>query len=290
MDFKNISANFKQSPASTRFVACLLLIGIFFSINPTIDENGKEQIDKAFNRALITFGIARALNGVISVAQGTELAIQPAGIGINLTPGQILDPVNDIVERFSWIMLASTTALGIQKTFLIISNQEMFNYFLQALFLLSLILLFIEVPINKKLRLVILKVSLVLLVLRFAVRVLTIGNNYFYQLFQEENYIESNNTLELTTSSINTLNNEEKVKREDHNSSIWKKTKEAYKSATGFLDIENRLDQYKLALENTSKHIINLIVIFLFQTVLLPLIFLFLVYKLCLYLLTIENI
>ncbi len=63
-------------------------------LRQTVDRSGESQLDVAFTRALIGFGIARTLNGVISVAQGTEFAGQPAGIGVNFAPGEILDPVN----------------------------------------------------------------------------------------------------------------------------------------------------------------------------------------------------
>ena len=79
-------------------LSIIFIIAIVFSLNKALDTSSKQYVDKAFNRALISFGIAKTLNGVISIAQGTEIAIQPAGI--NLTPGQILDPVNDLVERF----------------------------------------------------------------------------------------------------------------------------------------------------------------------------------------------
>ena len=59
---------------------------------------------------------------MISVVQGTELAIQPVGVGINLTPGQILGPVNDLVEQFSSLMLTASIAFGIQKVLLSIGS------------------------------------------------------------------------------------------------------------------------------------------------------------------------
>ena len=64
---------------------------------------------------MIAFGLARALNGAISVIQGTELELHPAGVGVSFAPGQLIDPINDLVERFSWLMLASSTSLGVQK-------------------------------------------------------------------------------------------------------------------------------------------------------------------------------
>ena len=71
-----------------------------------------------FERAFITFALARTLNGVISAVQGTKLALQPAGVGVTLTPGEVLDPVNDLIERFSWIMMAATLSLGVQQVLL----------------------------------------------------------------------------------------------------------------------------------------------------------------------------
>ena len=64
-----------------------LLIVLSFLGNA--DKIGQEYTDTAFQRALITFASARAINGLISVAQGTEVAIQPGGIGTVLTPGEI---------------------------------------------------------------------------------------------------------------------------------------------------------------------------------------------------------
>lgn len=105
-------------PAIT-LVALLLLTLAFTGL---IDKTGQEVTEAAFKRALLTFGVARGLNGAISVAQGTEISISPGGLGLNLTPGEILDPVNDLIERFSWVMLMSSTSLGIQQIFITISS------------------------------------------------------------------------------------------------------------------------------------------------------------------------
>jgi len=59
--------------------------------------------------------LARGFNAVVSVFQESEVQLEPAGVGVSLALGQALDPINDLVERFSWVMLASLTSLGIQK-------------------------------------------------------------------------------------------------------------------------------------------------------------------------------
>ena len=92
-------------------VAAVLVVVIAFTGG--IDRLSEETASDALTRSLVTFAASRALNGAISAAQGTELALEPAGIGVVLSVGQVLDPINDLVERFSWIMLASTTSLAV---------------------------------------------------------------------------------------------------------------------------------------------------------------------------------
>ena len=80
-----------------------------------IDAPASDRVDAGLKRALASFATARALNAVISVAQGTEVSAQPLGVGVNLAPGQALDPVNDVVEQFANLMLAASVSFGVQK-------------------------------------------------------------------------------------------------------------------------------------------------------------------------------
>lgn len=77
--------------------------------------------EKFLSKAMVAFGLAKGLNAVISLLQGTELSLTPVGIGINLSIGEVLDPFNDMVERFLWVMLLYSVSLGIQKIVLMIS-------------------------------------------------------------------------------------------------------------------------------------------------------------------------
>jgi hypothetical protein len=64
---------------------------------------------------LSAYGVLRGLNSVISMAQGTELSIEPMGVGMTLTPGELLDPLNDLVEQVSTVLLISSASIGIQR-------------------------------------------------------------------------------------------------------------------------------------------------------------------------------
>ena len=51
------------------------LFSILFAMSFTIDDSAKKLVDDSFTQALIVFGSAKALNAVISLAQGTEISL-----------------------------------------------------------------------------------------------------------------------------------------------------------------------------------------------------------------------
>ncbi|WP_419676079.1 hypothetical protein ACN2CX_04480 [Aliarcobacter butzleri] len=124
------------------------LIVFFLASSFTIDESAKKMVDESFKQAVIVFGSAKALNGVISLAQGTEINLPFVVVAI----GQILDPINDLVEQFSLIMLASLVSLGIQKILLNFVTNEIFNYILFAFIIIFNIWLFKRFTNDDKLR------------------------------------------------------------------------------------------------------------------------------------------
>jgi hypothetical protein len=73
-------------------------------------------VDDSTKRALLAYVSARALNAVISVFKGSSVQAQPAGVGATIAIGEALDPLDDFIERFSWIMRISLTSLGIEAS------------------------------------------------------------------------------------------------------------------------------------------------------------------------------
>ena len=80
----------------------LLISGlILLSWLPFVDDFGDRYTTKALTQATVTYGISRGINSVVSVLQSTEVSIGIASV----SPGEFLDPLNDLIERFSWIMM-----------------------------------------------------------------------------------------------------------------------------------------------------------------------------------------
>lgn len=241
-----------------------------------VDEVGREYTDKGFKRALVTFAVARSLNGVISVAQGTEVAIQPAGIGINFTPGQILDPINDLIERFSWVMLASSTSLGMQKVLMAIFASKGFTVLLGGVLLMFVLLLWSPASRIDWLRVLVLKSAVFLLFLRFAIPVMALLGEGVFQFFLEEQYISSSEHIEQTAENIGRINASSPTMP---NETLADKAKRLYESATMHMDVQQYIERYKAAAADASEHAVNLIVIFVIQTMLFPLLFLWIIVR-----------
>jgi len=241
---------------------------------PGADVIGQSPVDEAFKRALVGYALARGLNGAISVAQGTEVAIQPAGIGVNFTPGQILDPVNDLVERFSWIMMLASSSLGVQK---ILLSMSAWGGLLVALSVAGCVLIICTLWHRlQSLRPVVQRVFLFVLILRFMMPAVSIANDWVYRTFLEADYISASASLQDAQNAIGTINDEVMAEREEEPGTLLDRARNIYNQALQKVDIDSRLDEYRLAAESISENTIRLVVVFLMQTLVFPLMFMFL--------------
>jgi len=260
-------------------LAALLGALVFVSFARPIDQRSESQIGDAFTRALIGFGIARTLNGVISVAQGTEFAVQPAGIGVNFSPGEILDPINDLVERFSWVMLLATSSLGVQRILLEVSSWIGITFMLAGAACFWLLTRWRSGSAGQ-LASIASRILLAVLLIRFLIPLGTIANDWIYHNFLEPRYEASAQELETAASEIREISTRSTPQTDVQASTLGQKAKQFVNSVTNRFDFEGMLEDYKQAAENVSEHAINLIVVFVLQTIIFPLLFLFLVYKL----------
>ncbi|MGI9293672.1 MAG: hypothetical protein ACR2PS_06785 [Pseudomonadales bacterium] len=254
----------------------VVVVTVVLALFKPMDQLGDEYIDSAFERALLGFAIARGLNGVISVAQGTEIAIQPAGVGVNFTPGEILDPINDLVERFSWIMLLASSSLGVQKTLLAISGWIGLGILVALTASFFLFTQWSRVISGEAVKRIATQLFMLVLVLRFMMPLVALSNEWFYQQFLAEQYQQSSEQLENVREKIGEINDEVMQDREVETSGsvLFDKARQLYSSAVKKVDFERRLVDYKAAAQDISENAVNLIVVFLMQTVVLPLLFL----------------
>lgn len=266
------------------FVTLLVIVVALSSLN-VVDEYAEADLDALFQRALISFALARTLNGVISAVQGTEVALQPAGVGVTLTPGEILDPVNDLVERFSWIMLGATISLGIQQVLLDVGQWWGVRLLVG---ILALCWLAVRLWYRKRttssrrsFEHALFYMLVATLFIRFAVPLAMIANEAVYGLFLESRYLASTQQLEETGDA---LEGEEfgdvdgpAIPAEDESRSIFGKF---FDGARKTLDLEQKVADIQQKTTELIEHLIQLSVVFILQTGILPLGFLWILLSL----------
>ncbi|MFO7602885.1 MAG: hypothetical protein R6X06_03610 [Gammaproteobacteria bacterium] len=252
---------------------------VVLAILGTFDNVGRQYTEAGLKRALVTFGVARGLNAAISVAQGTQVAMEPAGVGVIFAPGQILDPVNDLIERFSWVMLVSSTSLGLQGLLLKVFAAPAFTLLLALSVAGALVLFWWRAPVPAALRRLVFRLAAVLLLLRFVIPVMAIGTEAFYHYFLEPEYRASTAYLSETQETIGGLNPPTAKLEEEGKRSWYERLQDDVKGMLSAMDVSKHVASLQAAVHHVSEHIINLIVVFVLQTVLLPLLFLWLSLK-----------
>ena len=222
-----------------------------------LESSANRYVDSGLERALVSFATARALNAVISVAQGTEVAVQPAGVGVVFTPGQALDPVNDLIEQFANLMLTASVAFGAQKVLLAIGAHWLISLTLTltALGWAALYLARSAPPAWLS------RLLVVFLMLRFALPVVIIASDSLFQHFLESDYRASQQGIESVSGQIDTL------APAAGDASLLEKFK-AWSAQQP--DLQARYGRIKQAAEQATERIIKLMVVFLLQTLVFP--------------------
>jgi hypothetical protein len=213
-----------------------------------VDKGAIELYYQSFDRAVYSFALAKGLNAVISVIQSIEVS---AGVIVEGTVGlgELLDPINDMVERFSWIMLASSVSIGIQHLLLLLGK----TLFLKTILIVGLVLTFLLIWVKKlhssKAFVISIKLLVLLLVLRFGAVAFVYVNESFYNNLYADNYASSTKFISSYKSELESIK-DDKEKLD----SYWEK--------------------FEKKMEVFSKKVIKLITMFVVTTIIFPLVYL----------------
>jgi len=250
-----------------RFYAPVVLVAILaLSWTSPLDAISTGQVDAGLKRALVTFATARMLNAVISVAQGTDVAIEPAGIGVKFAPGEILDPINDLVEQFSTLMLFASISFGIQKILITLGGHWVVSATLSA----AVVLWSVWHLSGRHIPEWCTKLLLITLVLRFAVPLVTVGSNELFQQFLANDYEQSQTVLASGAADVGNMAALDPKPQLQENQGLL----DRWKGMVPNVDVKERLAHVKESAEQWAEKMINLMVVFLLQTLIFPLLLL----------------
>lgn len=245
--------------SKTRFslllLVCLLLVILVGwpqltsnSLTQNIDQQSHQYLDETLVKAGTAFVIARALNAAISVLQ--SFTISPF-IG-SLSLGEILDPINDLIERFSWVMLAVTVAIGVQKLLLEIGVSIDLSWLLIVALLLLLASVWLRQEQSYRLRVLAYRVLLLCLLVRFAIPLACMVESSVSAHFLADKQTTAMNSMKASQAQIAELAEAENL----------------------ISAPKENLQKLQESSQNLVAQVITLITLFLFETILFPLLLL----------------
>lgn len=255
-------------------VGILLSIFLFFSSGiqiPVLDAVAQTYFQDSITKAGVSYGVCRLINATVSVIQESSLQLEPAGIGMSLAVGQIVDPINDMVERLSDVLVLSIASLGVQEIVYEIS-------IVLAPPLLAGFLLLLSLTVwlgNERLlgfQKVVMNLLIIVSIARFCLPLSSAANEFLQKNFFEDRIIEANANLAAGTVDLDRLEEvdlpefEGMIKTLENSASYLKNKSVDFKNAVR-ITLENK----GLIVENLLKLTFLYLGVFVIQVLVLPL-------------------
>ena len=100
-------------------VICILA-GVFLMLYPPqriakLDSIADQYFEDSVLKASVAYGSARLINAGVSVVKESSLQLEPAGVGLSVAVGQVADPLDDLTERLSSVLVTAIVSLLVQK-------------------------------------------------------------------------------------------------------------------------------------------------------------------------------
>ncbi|NWF35956.1 hypothetical protein [Mariprofundus sp. KV] len=258
----------KLRTALLLLLASALFYGISFVKLPGVDRLADDYFSESIKAATIAYATTRGVNAVVSVVKESHLELAPAGVGITIAVGQILDPIDDMTERLSSVLVAAIASLGIQKLGFEISEAISFKA-IAILLLLAIPLLWMGGATVTPLLQLAIKFSLILLLLRFMLPASAMISDSLYSNWLQQGMDESMQKLSIVSQNYDEMSSMAPEQNQGFLSSMTAgATDKVEKTRQAFLNmVENA--------ENIVSSLLNLmtayLTIFIVQILLLPL-------------------
>jgi HAMP domain-containing protein len=246
-------------------------LAIWFS---PLDLPASESLDAGTKRAFLTFASARGLNAAISFLQGTEITAG-AGVTATISVGQVLDPVNDLVEQFAEMMLIATVSFGVQEILLTMGRDEAVKITLTVIFVGCILWLAAGRSLPRWT-----KGLLILgLMFRFAIPMATVGTEFVFRHFLEQEYQASESAIADTTSSMKDLAaDRDAAPPGEDEQTWWQRRLSEMKDLAQNVNVGGRIDELQESVSGVAENVVRLIVVFLLQTLVIPIAILWTLY------------
>lgn len=230
------------------------------------DAAAKREVQAGLTRALTTYAAARTLGAAVAAAQGTQLSLQPVGVGVALAPGQALKPISDLIEQFSTLMLAASVVFGVHLVLLAMGAHWLLSALLTATLLAWLVARWpTEAGQVVGWARPLVPLLTALLLLRFAAPLIALGNEAAYRAFMARDYASAQEVIGGTADAVQRALPPADAAPEDEG--VLERLK---RIAPRLPDPVAAYAQIKAAVNRTVGDLVRLLAVFLLQTVVIP--------------------
>ena len=262
-------------------IGIIIAILLFFSSNlkiPVLDPLTDDYFTEAITKAGLAYATCRVINASVSIVKDSSLQLQPAGVGVSLAVGQALDPIDDMTERLSDVLVTAITSLGVQKIAYEISVLIAPGILSVLIFILSILVWFDYGRINF-LRKTLTLFMFLIISARFCLPLASIADDYLHKHFFADQISEATKKLAISSTEIEKLKDfsmpeiDGVLNSLKNSASFIKQKSIEFKNALA-VTVDNAGD----IIENLLKLTFLYVGIFVIQVIILPLLsFLFLV-------------
>jgi hypothetical protein len=271
LDVDVATATLESKPnLSVKWLITILIIAIsILGLVRIADEKAHTMVDKSIVAAGASFAVARTLDAVISVVKSTELSVGVASIDV----GEMLNPVSDLINKFTWVMTLAVGSLALQKILLMMMASKLANILLMLASFTLLITIWVRGA--KQYRKIALSVFKVIVLIRFAV-VLSLGLNIMVdKLFIDEQIQLQSSQIEGVTALVKGAQDGDAELDIKADQGFVDAMKTSWENATNKLKAEtDKVAYMQQSIEDSIISFMELMALFLLKTILLPIGFL----------------
>jgi len=171
---------------------------------PILDHKADLYFKDAIMKTGLAYGASRLINGGVSVIKESEVSLEPMGLGVSIAAGQVLDPIDDMTERLSDVLVTAIASLGTQK--LVHEVAIELSPVLMGIFILSWCLLSIVLKERSKFtRRLLFKLAVVLAVFRICLPLSAFVNDWVYESVFSEKIEQAKTALPFQSGDIDKL-------------------------------------------------------------------------------------
>ena len=252
----------------------VLSLVLFFSSGiqlPVLDSNADAYFRDSITKAGVSYGVSRVINATVSVIQQSSLELEPAGIGMSLAVGQVVDPINDLVERLSNVLVMAIVSLGVQELAYEISITIVPRLIAVLLFILSLLVWFRNDRVFL-FRRVMVSALVIVTIARFCLPISSMANEFLQEAFFDEKITEANEKLTASTSELSKMENIELPKADGFIGTIGSSAAYIKEKSVDFKNtIQIVMENRGVIIENLLRLTFLYLGIFVIQVLVLPL-------------------